>query len=220
MGKAGILPDVTGSFSYWRHQKDTALKTQDWDTMSLALNHMNGALEIEYRIQTDTEEWNNQRDDYIVWKCNNCTTKEKKVINKGEEDQYIKEIVVPTCSDRKLIKIFTVKCNDVIALLSNSKTKKMWICPKCKNESAVKSVETQLRKHMKPHYRGVIYEEPIRPFTGLQRRRGTYPREMRLWGTRYSIELERKLAIYRIEYIRVNGEDMSDGGYQDKGDTN
>lgn len=186
--------------------------------MSLALNHMNGALEIEYRIQTDTEAWNKQRDDYIVWKCNNCTTKETKIINKGEEDEYVKEIDVPTCSERKDIKIFSEKCSEAIAFFLNSKTRKMWICPNCKNESSVKSVETQLRKHMKPHYRGVIYEEPMRPNTGLQRRRGTYPKDMRIWGTRYSIELERKLAIYRIEYIRVNGEDMSDSGYQDKGD--
>ena len=43
---------------------------------------------------------------------------------------------------------------------------------------------------------------------------------MRVWGTRYSKELARKLAIYRIEYSRVNVEDMQDGGYQDQGDKN
>ena len=185
--------------------------------MARALNHMNGALEDEYQIQADNDLWNEQND-LVVWKCNNCTTTESKVINKGEDDEYIKEIEVPTCSERKDIRIFDQECSDVVALLINSKTRKMWECPSCNNIASVKSVQTQLRTHSNPHFRGCIYERPPRPNTGLQRRRGTYPIQMRTWGTDYSSELERKLALYRIEYIKVMGHDMEDGGYKDEGD--
>jgi hypothetical protein len=41
---------------------------------------------------------------------------------------------------------------------------------------------------------------------------------MRIWGRNYSLELERQLAVYRIEYIKQNGHDMEDSGYKDKGD--
>ena len=217
-GKAGVLPDLTSTFSYWRKQKDDALKSGDWDTMSLALNHMNGALEIDYRVPTDNVLWNQQKDDYIDWKCNSCTTTETKVINKGEDNEYIKEVEVPTCSELHEVKIFEEQCSEILVLLTESKTRKMWECPKCNNVSSVKSVESQLRKYPRPHYRVCIYNEPKRPLTGLQRRRGTYPKEMRIWGRNYSLELERQLAVYRIEYIKQNGHDMEDSGYKDKGD--
>jgi hypothetical protein len=218
MGRAGILPDITSTFSYWRKLKDDALRSGNWDEMSLALHHMNGALEIDYRIPTDNELWNQQKDDYIVWKCNSCTTIKTKVINKGEDDEYTKEIKEPTCSELHEIKIWEENCSDVIALLINSKTRKMWECPNCQNVASVKSVESQLRKYPRPHYRVCIYDEPERPLTGLMRRRGSYPLLMRAWGRNYSLELERQLAVYRIEYIKQNGHDMEDTGYKDKGD--
>jgi hypothetical protein len=217
-GKAGVLPDLTSTFSYWRKQKDDALKSGDWDTLSLSLNHMNGALELDYRVPTDDDLWKGQKDDYIVWKCNSCTTTEKKTINKGEDNEYIKEVEVPTCSELHEIKIFEENCSDIVAFLTESKTRKMWECPKCNHVSSVKSRETQLRKYPRPHYRVCIYTEPERPLTGLMRRRGSYPKLMRVWGRNYSLELERQLAVYRIEYIKQNGHDMEDSGYKDKGD--
>ncbi len=219
MGKAGILPDLTSTFSYWRKTYDDALISGRWSSMSLALHHMNGALEIEYRIPISSKLWDEQKDGYIVWKCNSCTTPETKVINKGEDNEYTKEIEVSTCSKRKDIQIFSERCSDVVRVLSGLHTRKMWICPKCQNISSVKSVESQVMEYKQPHYRGCIYEEPDRPKTSLLINRGTYPKTMRNWGRSYSIELERQLAVYRIEYISQHGHDMEDAtGYQDTGD--
>jgi hypothetical protein len=50
-------------------------------------------------------------------------------------------------------------------------------------------------------------------------RRGNYPTLMRKWTRLFSFELEHQLAVYRLEYIKRNGVDMEDSGYQDKGDT-
>ena len=218
MGKAGILPDLTSTFSYWRKRKDDSLKSGDWDTMALALRYMNGALDLEYRIPMSTELWNEQKDGYQMWKCFSCTTTETKTINKGEDNEYTKEVQVPTCSKRKDVEKFVEKCSGLTAFLSESKTRKMWICPKCKNVSSVKLVESQLMKHKQPHYRGCIYDEPTRPLTGLMLRHGIYPKGMRMWGEAYSIELEHQLALYRQEYLNKYGVDIDDNGYKDEGD--
>ncbi|MCJ8306831.1 MAG: hypothetical protein HRU07_07275 [Nitrosopumilus sp.] len=219
MGKAGILPDLTSTFSYWRKQYDDALSSGNWSTMSLALHHMNGALEIEYRIPISSDLWEEQKDGYIVWKCNSCTSPETKIINKGEDNEYTKEIQVATCSKREDIERFTEKCSDIIRVLSGDITRRMWICPNCKNIASVRSVESQILKYKQPHYRGCIYEEPSRPKTSLMRNRGSYPSDMRKWGRTYSIELERQLAVYRIEYISQHGHEMEDTtGFQDRGD--
>jgi hypothetical protein len=217
-GKAGFLPDATSTFAYWRKQKDDALAINDWDKMSLALRHMNGALPIEYRIIVNDELWNQQKDHYIVWKCSNCTTTEHKTINEGEENEYVKEIEVPTTSNLKDIVLFTEHCLGVLTLLTESKTREMWICPSCKNIASVGSKETQLKRHEMPHYRDCIYSEPSKPLTGLMRRRGAYPLLMRKWGENFSIELERKLVLYRIEYAPMESMESMDSGYKDTGD--
>lgn len=217
-GKAGFLPDATSTFAYWRKIKDDAIFTGDFDKASFALHHMNGALPLEYRIQTNDELWNNQKDHYIVWKCNNCTTTEQKTINEGADDQYIKDVEVPTTSERKDIRIYEENCSQYVAILLGKSKRDMWVCPKCKNVASVDSKETQLRRHDLPHYRDCIYSEPQRPFTGLERRRGIYPKMMRIWGTKFSIELERKLVLYRIEYAPAEAMEAMESGYKDTGD--
>ncbi|MCH7967559.1 MAG: hypothetical protein IIB02_09145 [Thaumarchaeota archaeon] len=97
------------------------------------------------------------------------------------------------------------------------KTRKIWICGKCKNEAPVLDVDEKLSKHEEPFYRGCIRVEPVRPITGLAIRRGSYPAQMRSWCVDFSLELEHQLAVYRIEYINQTGHDMEDSGYQDKG---
>jgi len=218
MGKAGVLPDLSTTFVYWRKKYIDALESGQWDVMSLALHNMNGTLEAEYRLPISTEDWNKQKDSEIVWKCNECTTTETKVINEGEDDQYTKEIQVPTVSKRDDIKVFDQYSSQVVTVLIDQKVRKMWQCPSCDNISSVADVKTAEMKFEAPHFRGCIYDEPQRPPTGLMRRRGIYPASMRKWGTAFSKELEHKLALYRMEYISQHGHDMADSGYQDEGD--
>ena len=41
---------------------------------------------------------------------------------------------------------------------------------------------------------------------------------MRIWGTKFSIELERKLVLYRIEYAPAEAMEAMESGYKDTGD--
>lgn len=219
MPRSGYLPDVSGVFGSWRDVYKKALSSGNWDDASLALHNMNGALDDEYRLPINSEMWEKKKDAYVVWKCNNCTTIETKIINKGEEDEYTKEIEVPTCSKHEDIRTYTQQCDPILKLLVGTETREMWVCPKCNHADAVSNVETQLRKHKSPHYRGCIYDEPTKPLTGLAQRRGGYPARMEAWCRNYSIELEHQLAIYRLEYVQQHdGEDMADS-YHDKGGT-
>lgn len=219
MPKSGYLPDISGNFTRWRMEYREGMDSGNWAKASLALHNMNGSLDAEYRLPINTELWQSQQDGYVVWECTKCTTEQKIIENKGEEDETEKIIEVPTRSKKDEIRIFEERCSPVIQLLAERKSRRMWECPKCGEIAPVRSVSSKLLKYPAPHYRGCIYEEPEAPKTGLMRNRGAYPTAMRKWTKNYSIELEHQLAIYRLEYIRQHGEDMEDAqGYKDKGD--
>ena len=220
MGKVGYLPDISGTFVHWRMKYLDGIDTGNWGMVSLGLHNMNGSLDVEYRLPISTDIWKDRQDGYIVWECGNCTETIKKTINEGDEDEEKISEEVPTRSKRNQVLVFKERNNLVISMLTNKLTRKLWRCRLCKNIASVAQVKAKLMKYPEPHYRTCIYDEPIRPLTGLQRRRGTYPREMIAWSKAFSKELEHQLALYRLEYIRITGSDMDDSGsgaYIDKG---
>ncbi len=217
MTKSGYLPDISGNFTRWRQYYLDGLGDETWPRVALGLHNMNGALDEEYRLPVSDKGWIEKEPGYIVWDCPNCTELKKITVNKGKENEYKKEVEIPTRSKRSDITIFEEKCDDVVSLLSGMTKRKMWVCPVCKNTAPVFSVKATLLKYPEPHYRECIYSEPERPLTGLKRRRGSYPEQMRIWAKNYSHELEHKLALYRLEYIKQHETEM-EFGWQDKGD--
>ena len=178
---------------------------------------MNGSLDEDYRLTISDKRWEENEDGYIVWDCPNCTEEKTTIVNKGKDDEHEKTRIIPTRSKKEDITIFTETCSDVVVLLSGLSTRKMWICPKCKNIASVASTKATMLKYPEPHYRDCIYSEPKQPITGLQTRRGSYPQQMRVWAKYFSRELEHKLALYRLEYIKQNdGMDM-EFAYKDEG---
>lgn len=218
MGKSGYLPDISGIFVRWRQHYLEGLEISKWGAVSLGLNNMNGALDEEYRLPINTKKWGELEDGYIIWECGFCTMDKEKIVNKGKENEKKKIIQVPTVTKREDVTVFEEICSDIISILSGHKKRKMWICPSCKNMASVESVESALVRYAEPHYRGCIYKEPTRPLTGLMRRRGSYPEQMKEWAKSYSVELEHQLALYRLEYIAQHGMDMGDMMVKDRGD--
>lgn len=216
MGRSGYLPDLSGVFTTWRDAYRKAMISKDWDTASLALHNMNGALDVDYRLPSSTKLWEEKREDFIIWKCGNCTTTETKTINKGEEDEYTKDVQVPTCSEFKDIRIYNQRCDLITETLTGKKSIEMWDCPKCKQPATVAQSQKEKREYSRPFYKTCIYDEPIKPNGGIIASHGVYPAKMSAWCRHYSIELEHQLAIYRLEYIAKMGHDMEDG-YKDDG---
>jgi len=177
---------------------------------------MNGSLDEDYRLPINTKEWTEKQDGFIVWVCDNCTEEKTDVTKNEDGTETRKKYKVPTQSKREDINVFEENCSQIVEILSGKKTRKMWECPKCKNVSSVAKVRAKLIRYAEPHYRGCIYREPDLPLTGLQRRKGNYPEEIRTWAKLYSMELEHKLAEYRLEYIKEHGVDP-EFGMQDKG---
>lgn len=218
MPKSGYLPDISGVFMYWRTVYRDGLKTGNWSDVSLGLNNMNGSLDEEYRLEVSNSQWEEMAESYIVWSCPHCTVEEEKIVNKGKDNEYVKTIQVPTESKREDIRIYTEHCDQETQYITGERTRDMWICPACNQSSSVAGVKATQISFPFPHYRNCIYKEPQMPLTGLKRRRGTYPQEMREWAKYYSQELEHKLALYRLEYIKQHeGEDMA-FNWEDKGD--
>ncbi|MBC8501912.1 MAG: hypothetical protein H8D35_02155 [Nitrosopumilus sp.] len=215
--KSGYLPDIVSKFgklydSYRKH-----MESGNWVEASLSLHLMNGALDINYRIPISTRLWESKRESWKLWECNNCTTTETRIINKGEDDESSEDVEISSSFEKKDVKIFTEKCSAQVAILSGKKKREMWICPKCENITSVTSTLKRLQKHENPHYRGCIYDEPITPKTGLMRNRGAYPTAMRKWCTSYAKELEHRMMIYRVEYQKAHP-DEDYGDYKDEGD--
>ena len=217
MPRSGYLPDLSGVFTTWRDAYRKAMVSEDWDNACLALHNMNGALDVDYRLPISTKMWEEKREDYIIWKCSNCTTTETKTINKGEDDEYTKDVQVPTCSELKDIRIYDRRTSFLDEVLSGKTSETMWDCPKCKNPETVAQSKKEMMKYPRPHYRTCIYDEPTKPSGGIAIRHGVYPTQMETWCRHYSIELEHQLAVYRLEYIAKMGHDMEDSGYKDDG---
>lgn len=215
--RSGYLPDVSGVFGSWRDSYKKAMASGDWDLASLSLHNMNGALDVEYRLPISTEIWIRNKEGYVVWKCKFCTTTETKVINQDQDDEYTKEIEVPTITKAEDVKTFEERCDFETQVLLHQISRRVWSCSKCKGVQPCLTVETKMFTHQRPHYRGCIYDEPIKPRNQMMQRRGSYPANMREWCVNYSKELEHQLAIYRLEYIKINGEDMADSEYKDDG---
>ena len=218
LARSGYLPDVSSVFGSWRDTYKKAMSSGNWDLAALSLHNMNGALDVDYQLPISNEIWEEKKESCIVWKCNNCTTTETKIINKGKEDEYKKEVQVPTCSKYEDIRTYDEQCSLELQILSGQKTRHMWVCPKCTESSSVEKTEKEMQKYPSPHYRGCIYEQPAKPKLGLMQRRGTYPAQMEAWCTNYSMELEHQLANYRLEYVAEHGHDMEDSGFKDDGD--
>jgi len=95
---------------------------------------------------------------------------------------------------------------------------KYWICPECKEDNyqtdgqwnTVKSVREQ------PFALGVIQEPPKKP-KHLANALG-YPDKFSKWFFGFLEEIQAKMVLYRIEYVSVNGHEMAEPEFKDRGD--
>ena len=73
-----------------------------------------------------------------------------------------------------------------------------------------------MEETVQPFYRKVVPSPPTKQI-GLQNR-FHFEQEFKEWFYNFLEELQHQLARYRIEYIKLNGHDMADSGYQHVGD--
>lgn len=116
-----------------------------------------------------------------------------------------------TSSMDNLVRGFTTATKD-------KSTIKYWICPDCKEDNYQKNGEWNTVKSIReqPFSLGVIPEAPKKP-KYLSDSLG-YPEKFSKWFFSFLEEIQAKMVLYRIEYVSINGHDMEETTFKDKGD--
>jgi hypothetical protein len=216
MGKSGYLPDISGRFNQWTGYAVKQLQVKNYEGAIGALDNMNSLLDEEHRITVDTDEYFRKLASEKFYLCNFCTESRQHIENPEEdpEDHIITKIKIPTEVNYSEIKVFDRTCDYMESVMTSQRTRKAWICPKCKSTNMMKDTKVIQAEHDEPFYIGIVPEPPMRTSTN----RIGFDRRFRRYFNIYSKELEHALMNYRVDYIKDHGEDMADRQFVDKGD--
>lgn len=192
MAKSGYLPDISGTFNFYRTYAVRALERKDYSGAIASLYNINSLLTEDYVIEIDSARYQQVIKENIEYRCNHC-----------EKDTSVDKIVL---EDRTMY--------GIDQLIFGNK-RRMWVCPKCEKDVGFDNTIIIREKTEKPFYRKVVPDPPDRGI-GIQRRY-SFPQAFIKWFFNFLEELEHSLANYRIEYVAQNGHDMGEPAYKDKG---
>ena len=192
--KPAIYLDISSRFSFWTEYAVNQLDKKNWKGAIGGLNNINSALGEDYIVSINSQEFYKQVADRTNYKCNYCL----------KDNIYSK------------VKIFDLVCPIFEGVVTGEKTNQIWICSFCKKDCKLKDTIITMEETVQPFYRKVVPAPPFKQI-GLNNR-FRFEHEFKEWFYNFMEELQHQLARYRIEYIKQNGHDMSDSGYQHKGD--
>ncbi|MBC8501709.1 MAG: hypothetical protein H8D35_01110 [Nitrosopumilus sp.] len=192
MGKSGYLPDISSAFAFWRSYAVNCFDHKNYNGATSGLHNINSLLTEDYIISVDTNKYNTQTAENIFYHCGLC----------GKE-----------------IQSSNVKVSDILLtpeeqIISGKKTIKKWRCVVCGKWVALHRTSIIKTRNESPYYRRVVPECPTHT-VGLADRLN-FPPMFGVWFYNFLEELQHALALYRIEYIAQNGEDMQDIGFKEK----
>ncbi len=215
-GKSGYLPNISGDFTYYKNYAINSLASKNYKAAASGLDDLNRCLGDDYTVTISTKLYDEAMNKETVYLCNYCTVEEKKVINKDEENEYIKTIQVPARISTSNIKVCDLLLPLIDSVVQNSKTEKVWYCPECKKENKMNETTQVIPERQKPFSLKVVPENPIR-LSGLGSRLG-FNEIFENWFYVFLGEITSQEVAYRTEWTsQHDGADM-DEAYKDKGD--
>ena len=137
-----------------------------------------------------------------------------KIVNKGEEDEYAKQIEVQTEIPLNKIKIVDLLSPSFEGLITGQNNVKSWFCPSCKKMNELHRTKRIQTERERPYYAKVIPDPPVRQI-GLQNR-FNFEHDFTRWFWNFLEEINWGEVAYRKEYINQNGHDM-EISFNDKG---
>ena len=210
--RTGYLPDISHNFGYYKNLAINNIQRKDFDGAKSALFNLNTSLGVDYLVNISTEQYQAAIKEQLMFQCSHCFQTEKKIINEGEDDEYTKEIQVPSEIPDKEVKVFDLLLPLVSSIISKSKTKRVWICPRCENQNDMSTTSKILATREKPYYLKVVPDPPIQQ-KGLDR---LFPHVFTRWFYNFLEEITSQEVAYRKEYSSQHGMDMP--SFLDKGD--
>lgn len=210
--RSGYLPNIAQNFGYYKNLAINSLQRKDYDGARSALMNLNTSLGNEYLVNISTEQYEEAVKTQLMFQCSNCFQAEKKIMNEGEDDEYTKEIQVPSEIPDEQVQVFEMYLPLIASVVQDSKTKRVWFCPKCNNENSMKSTVKFMSERQRPYYLKVVSDSPISK-RGLDRQ---FPHKFAQWFYNFLEEITSQEVLYRKEYVSQHGEDMPT--FKDAGD--
>ncbi len=194
MGKSGYLPDISSTFAFWRANAIICYKEDNLHGAEAALYNINACLTEEYILELNTAQYEKSIHEAITYECGFC--KAFTPINQ--------------------INIFDWLPPGLLSVMTSYERIKSWRCLKCEEVNPMIGTTIIHEKLASPFFQKFMYEPPKREIGILYRY--NFKPKFRKWFYKFLELLQHQLALYRIEYKNQTGEDMSDSGWQDKGD--
>ena len=154
---------------------------------------MNALLPDDYRVEVNTDRYNELSQDKLMVVCSNCDT----------------EIV------SNKIKPFEIIVTSIQSAVLGIRMKKVWVCFNCKHENDLVRTKKIKDHHKNPYYYKLIPDCPIQK-DGLGSRTG-FHNKMAKWFFTSLEEIDHQLGLYRKEYEPESERDDIDEGEEDAG---
>lgn len=177
------LPDINAAIVRYRNHALYCFTGEDYTGATIALNNINALLPEEYKIEIDSQKYQEaiSEKNYVI--CPNCDKETQ--TNKMETRQVL--------------------LSSFERMITGKEYTMMWECKNCNelnNPHESKYKKTILQQ---PCYVGVVPAAPTRVI-GLEDR-VTFPFKFRAWFATTLEELESKIGKYRADYMAQQGAD-------------
>ena len=120
--RSGYLPNIAQNFGYYKNLAINCLQRKEFDGARSALMNLNTSLGNDYLVNISTEQYEDAVKTQLMFQCSGCFQTEKKIINEGEDDEYTKEIQVPSEIPDEQVKVFDMILPLIASVVHNSKT--------------------------------------------------------------------------------------------------
>ena len=170
---------------------------RDWNLISFNVNSLNTLLTSKYTIPISNEMWENRHFIQQTRSCTHCHTKKYRTITDEEGNQTKEYYETRTEIPVKDITIFDEILDDIVSILINSKTRKSWICPQCKEVNLISETPRSNKMYQSNATFGAIYEKPKYSLSV----RSSYDRLCMQWLTCFLREIDMGLMAFQKEYF-------------------
>jgi hypothetical protein len=206
MTVVGYLPDISKNFGYFRNEAINFLNRDNYSGARSCIISLDECLGDEYIVEIDNIKYEEKVKQNSFYVCNHCESTTSKVINKGTEDEYTKEITIPTEVLTSETIVYDKMLSQVVSvLMKGQKTERCWDCPKCEKVNPMRKTKKYSDQRQLPDHLKVIPYPPIRQ-QGLDRQ---FPQKFKNWFWLAMEEITWQEYLYRTEYAsQHDGQDM------------
>lgn len=189
------LPDVNAAIVRYRSQALDAVKTGDYDMAVSCINFINADLPEDFKVTVSTELYNSIVEDRKTVPCNYCKSYE--IILKDGKPEKTDKLIPTQCSITE-IQQYDLEMDWLEQILSNKKTKRMWLCTKCGKANEMDVTKIKVIKYQEPFYLKIMPSAPRRK-RGIQQK-ASYDNQFKRWFDIAMSEIESQISRYRTEY--------------------